>query len=146
MEQTHLIRCRSCGATNRISDERLTHEVRAVCGRCKSPLSNSNDPLTVTDSNFNAVIELSILPVLLDMWAEWCGPCHMLAPVIQELSEELAGRIVVAKLNIDENPKTAARFNVRSIPTLLLLKNGREIDRIVGVQPKSEILHRLGMK
>ena len=72
-----------------------------------------------------------------------CGPCRMLEPVIEELATELAGRVRVAKLNIDENPKTAARYNVRSIPTLLVLKGGQEVDRIVGVQPKAEIARRL---
>ncbi len=143
MEKTQLVKCGSCGATNRVSDERIIDQVRAVCGRCKSPLSISSQPLIVTDTTFSNIVELSPLPVLLDMWAEWCEPCHMLAPVIEQLSEELTGRVVVAKLNVDENPKTAGRFNVRSIPTLLLLKNGREVDRIVGVQPKIEIVRRL---
>lgn len=145
METTNLIQCHSCGATNRVSDEKIKDETRAICGRCKNPLSITSGPLVVTDANFSNVVELSALPVLLDMWAEWCGPCHMLAPVIEQLSEELNGRVVVAKLNVDENPRTAGRFNVRSIPTLLMLKNGREIDRIVGVQPKSEILRQLGL-
>jgi thioredoxin 2 len=144
MSKSHLIRCASCGTTNRVSDERIGNQVRAVCGRCKSPLPFSSEPVVVTDASFNSVVEQSPLPVLLDMWAEWCGPCHMLAPIVNELSEELAGRVVVAKLNVDENPGTAARFNVRSIPTLLVLQNGREVDRIIGVQPKSEILRRLG--
>jgi thioredoxin len=99
--------------------------------------------VTVADATFAAEIERSPLPVLLDMWAAWCGPCRMLAPVIDELATELAGRVRVAKLNVDENPMTAARFNVSSIPTLLVFKAGREIDRIVGVQPKAEIVRRL---
>lgn len=99
--------------------------------------------MQVTDASFAADIEHSDTPVLLDLWAEWCGPCHMLAPTIDQLSTELAGRVTVAKLNIDENPATANRFGVRSIPTLLVLKQGKEVDRLVGVQPKQEILRRL---
>ncbi|HUE39880.1 MAG TPA: thioredoxin, partial [Candidatus Binatia bacterium] len=73
----------------------------------------------------------------------WCGPCRIVAPVLEELASELAGRVRIAKLNVDENPATASRFEVRSIPTLLLLNDGREIDRIVGAQPKAEIARRL---
>jgi thioredoxin len=100
-------------------------------------------PVTVTDATFAADVERSPLPVLLDMWATWCGPCKMMAPVIDELAADLTGRVRVGKLDVDENPATAARFGVRSIPTLLVLRDGRELDRIVGVQPKSEIVRRL---
>ena len=99
--------------------------------------------MTVTDASFTADVERSPLPVLIDAWAPWCGPCRTIAPVIEELASELAGRIRVAKLNVDENPMTAARFNARSIPTLLALKAGREVDRIAAAQPKSEIARRL---
>jgi thioredoxin len=81
--------------------------------------------------------------VLLDLWATWCGPCRTIAPIIEELASELGGSVRVSKLDVDENPATAERFGVRSIPTLLILKNGREVDRIVGVQPKTEIVRRL---
>jgi thioredoxin len=97
----------------------------------------------VSDATFAAEVERSPLPVLLDMWAPWCGPCRMIAPVLEELAKEMAGRVRVAKLNVDENPAIATRFNVMSIPTLLVLKDGREVERIVGVQPKTEILRRL---
>lgn len=83
------------------------------------------------------------MPVLVDAWAPWCGPCHMIAPVIDQLATELAGRVRVVKLNVDDNPRTASRFELRSIPTLLVLKDGREVDRLVGVQPKQEIVRRL---
>ena len=89
------------------------------------------------------LVERSPLPVLVDAWAAWCMPCRTIAPVIEELATEMAGRVRVAKLNVDENPATASRFNLRSIPTLLIFKGGQEIDRIVGVQPKSEIMRRL---
>ena len=81
--------------------------------------------------------------MLLDAWAPWCGPCHMLAPIVDQLAAELAGRVRVVKLNVDDNPRTAARFDLRSIPTLLVLKGGREVDRLVGVRPKQEIMGRL---
>ena len=97
----------------------------------------------MTDRTFATEVDMSPTPVLLDLWAEWCGPCHMIAPTIEQLSRELSGRVKVAKLNIDENPLTARRFGVQSIPTLLLLRQGKEIDRLVGVQPKEEIIRRL---
>ena len=97
----------------------------------------------MTDATFPTEVERSPLPVVLDLWAAWCQPCRILAPLIDELAAQMAGRVRFAKLNIDENPRTTARFNVRSIPTLLVLKGGREIDRIVGVQPKSEIARRV---
>jgi len=141
--EVKIIICQSCGAKNRVPVEKLREGLEAICGKCKSPLTESAHPVTVTDANFAQEVERSPLPVLLDMWAPWCGPCRMIAPVIEQLAAELAGKIKVAKLNTDENPRTASRFNVRSIPTLLVLKDGKEIDRIVGAAPKQEILRRL---
>src|SRR3954451_21754066 len=143
MAQTQLIRCPSCGATNRVPVEKVEQGLQPVCGRCKTPLPVPGKPVTVTDATFAAEVERSPLPVLLDLWAAWCGPCRMIAPVIDELASQMAGRVRFAKLNVDENPATAARFNVSSIPTLLVLKAGREVDRLVGVQPKAEIARRL---
>ena len=143
MSDPQLIRCPSCGATNRVPLEKIAQRLKPICGRCKTPLSAEAKPVTITDATFAAEVERSPMPVLLDMWAPWCGPCHMVAPVIEELAAEMAGRVRVAKLNVDENPATAARFRVQSIPTLLVLREGREIDRIVGLQPKAVIVERL---
>lgn len=143
MSDTQLIRCDACGATNRVPQEKIDQEFEPVCGRCKASLPVSNKPVTVTDATFRAEVEHSPLPVVLDLWAAWCAPCRTIAPMIDELAEEMAGRVRMAKLNVDENPVTARRFNVRGVPTLLVLKEGREVDRIVGVQPKAEIARRL---
>jgi thioredoxin 2 len=143
MSEPLLIRCPSCGTTNRVPREKLQAGLAPVCGRCRARLPADRTPVTVTDTNFAAEVEGSPLPVLLDLWAPWCGPCRLVGPIVDELAREWAGRVRVAKLNVDENPMTAARFRVGSIPTLLVFKGGREIDRLVGAYPKAEIARRL---
>ena len=143
MPEAPLVRCPSCGAINRVPAAKLAAGLRPRCGRCKTSLPVAAEPLTVSDVTFASEVERSPLPVLVDAWAPWCGPCRMIAPVIEELAAEMAGRVRVTKLNVDENPATAARFNLRSIPTLLVLSGGREVDRLIGAQPKAEIVRRL---
>jgi thioredoxin 2 len=143
MVDTRSIDCPSCGTKNRVPLSKIAQGLQPRCGRCKEPLHLDNKPVTVTDRTFASAVERSPLPVLLDMWAPWCGPCRMVAPIIEELAQQMAGRVRVGKLNVDENPATAARFSVQSIPTLLVLDRGREIDRIVGAQPKAAIAQRL---
>lgn len=95
--------------------------------------------IEITDENFENEVIGSETPVLVDFWAEWCGPCRALAPAIQELSEEYEGRLKVTKLNVDENPVTASSYGIRSIPTLIIFENGVEKDRILGALPKKNI-------
>src|SRR4051812_2400853 len=144
-----VVTCANCGAKNRV-DERAAAERQPVCGRCGAPLDANSEtvdtgkPVTVTDATFaREVLEVSGVPVLLDCWAEWCGPCRMIAPVFDELAAESGGRYLIAKLNVDENPRTAAEFRVQSIPTLLVFRGGALVDRMVGVQSKQAIAARL---
>ncbi len=143
MSDPQLIRCSACGANNRVPQKKPGDGRTPVCGRCKTPLSLSSEPVIVTDATFAELVERSSSPVLVDLWAPWCGPCRMIAPVLENLATEYAGRVRIAKLNVDDNPLTSERFNIRSIPALIIFKGGREVDRMVGVQPKAEIARRL---
>lgn len=95
-----------------------------------------SQPVTVSDATFQREVLSSALPVLVDLWAPWCGPCHMIAPVVESIARDYAGRLKVAKLNVDENPRTASTYHVQGIPTLLIFRGGRIVDRIVGAAPE----------
>jgi thioredoxin len=138
--------CPKCGTKNRI-DETATGQ--PVCGKCGAALNGRTDaggkPEVVTDESFarDVVMASSQTPVLVDAWAEWCGPCRMIAPVLDQLAAESGGRYKITKLNVDDNPRTSAQFGIRSIPTLLIFKNGKLVDQIIGAQPKQAIAARL---
>ncbi|HID56367.1 TPA: thioredoxin [Candidatus Poribacteria bacterium] len=99
----------------------------------------SGNIMHITDDNFEREVIRSDLPVLVDFWAEWCGPCLMLAPIIEQIAQEYDGRLKVGKLNVDEHGPLAVRYGIRGIPTLTLLKGGKPVSQLIGVTPKSEI-------
>ncbi len=101
-------------------------------------------PVTLTNENFESEVVKSDIPVLIDFWAPWCGPCKALAPTMEQLAVEYAGKLKIGKLDIDENNELAIRFGVRSIPTMLFFKGGQPVDKMVGAVPKAQIIQRLG--
>jgi thioredoxin len=140
-----IVTCPNCGAKNRV-DERAAAEKQPVCGRCGTKLSvaSSDHPLELTDGTFDRFLsEAGDKPVLVDCWAAWCGPCRMLAPTIDALAKSSAGRWLIAKLDTDANPRTASKYRISSIPTLLIFKRGQLVDQLVGVQPQPSIEARL---
>ena len=143
-----IIACQVCGAKNRV-DAGRSRDTQPVCGRCGAHLpvprpSGGGKPIEVTDDNFeNILASAGDKPVLIDFWATWCPPCRLLAPTIDELAEESGGRYVVGKLDTDNNPQTAGRFGISSIPTVLIFRNGKLADMLVGVQPKQAIEAKL---
>jgi thioredoxin 1 len=106
-------------------------------GQPKQPAASgsASQPIVVTDATFDKIVGASAQPVLVDFWAPWCGPCRAVAPTVERLAEEFAGRAVVAKLNVDDNPRTMQRFGIRGIPALYIFKNGQVAERLVGAQP-----------
>ena len=145
-----VVACSNCGAKNRVDETKLaTNEAR--CGRCGERLkaaagggAQDSKPVTITDQTFEReVLQAGGRPVLVDCWAPWCGPCRIIGPVMDQLAAESQGQYRIAKLNVDENRQVAARFQISSIPTMLLFKDGQLIDRLIGVQPKQTIAERL---
>lgn len=138
--------CPKCGTKNRV-EEWLADLHQPVCGKCGANLSaaDGGKPQVVTDATFaqDVVAASAARPVLVDAWAEWCGPCRMIAPVLDQLAAESNGRYKIAKLNVDENPGISQQFGIRSIPTMLIFKNGKVVDQIVGAVPKQAIAAKL---
>jgi thioredoxin 2 len=144
MDDSHIIiDCHQCGARNRVALAKANQNPR--CGRCRAglPLPGSDRPVAVTDATFEQEVFASSLPVLVDCWAPWCGPCKAIGPILDELARTYRGRLKIAKLNVDDNPRTAATYGIRSIPTLLFVRNGKLVDIQVGAPPKNALVQRI---
>ncbi len=132
-----LITCPHCLTKNRVPDERSAQD--PVCGKCGHALL-SGEVLALNDSNFDAVVGGTELPVLVDFWAPWCGPCRQMAPQFAQAAQHLKGQALLVKVNSDECPHVSSRFAIRSIPTLIQLQAGRELQRISGALPAAQIV------
>ena len=133
-----IVSCPSCARSNRLRYNALGKTIR--CGSCRANLPSPSEPVELPDAaTFDAAAAGSALPLLVDFWAPWCGPCRMVAPELERVARANAGRYLVVKVNTDVVTDVAARFTIRSIPTLALIFHGREIDRVTGVRPASEI-------
>jgi len=139
-DPAHVV-CAHCGTTNRIPGARLGDD--PVCGRCGQALLDGT-PVELSDANFDQVVSRSDLPVVVDFWAPWCGPCRQMAPQFAQAAGSLKGRALLVKVNSDDNPRTASRFGVRSIPTLVRLDHGREVSRVAGARPAGQIVQFAG--
>ncbi len=132
-----LILCTYCHTSNRVPTERATQD--PVCGKCKQPLLDGL-PVALTDATFDLVAAKTEIPLVVDFWAAWCGPCRMMEPHFKQAAERLKGRALFAKVNSDENPRTSGRFDVRSLPTVLMLRGGHEVQRQPGAVQAAQIV------
>jgi len=139
------VTCTKCGAKNRIPEVRANDH--PACGKCKAKLSipgGHDGPVAVSDADFARQVVSYDGLVMLDCWAPWCGPCRTLGPVVDQMARDYRGRIRVAKLNVDENPRTASTYGIQSIPTVLFFRAGNVVDRVVGAVPRAELERHIG--
>ncbi|MFZ0447820.1 MAG: thioredoxin [Desulfatiglandaceae bacterium] len=139
-----LLKCANCGAKNKVPRDRLGD--RPVCGKCRALLpvgAVHETPVDISDQTFESEVISYPGPVVVDAWAPWCGPCKMVGPILEELAKTYAGRVKIAKLNVDENPITASKYAIRSIPTMFFFKNGEMVNSTVGALPREEIERHL---
>ena len=132
-----IYRCDTCGTINRVPDERKGQ--RPNCGRCKNKVDISGHPQEVDDDGFDATVRDAPVPILVDFWAPWCGPCRMASPIVEEIAEELAGDVITLKVNTDEAQRVASKFGIKSIPTFIVFKGGKEVARQSGLMPPEKM-------
>jgi thioredoxin len=144
MNDEFLIRCRSCGAKNRV----MLHKLHSLprCGKCQDQLVIPDRAISISENDFSREVLEETIPTAVDFWAPWCGPCSMVAPILEEIAREYRGKIKIVKVNSDDNQMLSARYSIQGIPTLVLFRDGKEIDRLIGVAPKENIMRFLHLK
>lgn len=137
MSDTHIV-CSHCGGINRLPSERLGEN--PSCGKCHKAVLDGT-PSILSSQNFEKFISRNDLPVVVDFWADWCGPCKMMAPVFSQVASQMTTQVRFAKVDTEQAQDISARYNIRSIPTIILFKNGKEIDRLAGALDQSGLTH-----
>jgi thioredoxin 2 len=139
-----IVQCTTCSRGNRVPASRMNDKAR--CAACKAPLLPLTRTVPVQSAQeFDELVRANPGPILVDFWASWCGPCRTVAPELEKVAHDHAGNVIVAKVNTEELPDVAGRFGIRSIPTMIVFRNGKEADRLVGAMPASTIARQLSL-
>lgn len=136
LDKQATVACPFCATLNRVDLARIDH--RPKCGNCGRPILLDR-PIAVSDATLDGVLAGTAVPVVMDCYADWCGPCKIMAPVLDEFARDRQGQVLVTKLDTDRNPATTRRFDIRAIPTLIVFRNGREVGRRAGAMPRAEL-------
>ncbi len=142
MNDTVMVRCPGCGAKNKVLAGKIESGPR--CGRCGTGLSIPRRAIEIAETDFEREVLQETIPTAVDFWAPWCGPCKKMAPVLESVASGYPGRVKVVKVNSDRNQALAARYGIQGIPTLILFRDGREVDRLVGAASRDQIVRFLG--
>ena len=141
MNNEAILRCRNCETKNRVKLEKISS--LPLCGKCGSKLEILKGTISIEGSEFSREVLEETIPTALDFWAPWCGPCRMMGPILDDIARSNPGRIKVVKINSDENPNLSMQLGIQGIPTLILFRDGKEVNRMVGAAPREHILQFL---